>query len=359
MFARIKGAVARAEVERKKARQLRASLQRAEGGKGWGPRAFGYNGNHADPELVADEAAAVREAYHAVLAGDSVYSIAVKWNKARFRTNKGNEWDTTQVKRLLINPRYAGLRSYRRKILYKDGVAVRGDWPAIVDEDTWQAVHYLLTNRTGVGVRNARKYLLGSILTCGECGQPLSSGYVKDQRKAATDADRPIYKCKNYSCSGVVRRQRLVDPWVQNSILNRIREKGWKLVSDVDPDQVKALHNEATTLRTRKDALGLAFADGTMQPGQVKVATEALDARLREVEAQLAQVAKSEVFDGLIGAADLKAAWEKFSLGRKRAVIKALCDEIVVDPMGVKGRAANKLPLGYGIKIHWRKPEQA
>ena len=73
----------------------------------------------------------------------------------------------------------------------------------------------------------------------------------------------------------------------------------------------------------------------------------------------MARLAKSEVFDGLIGAADLKAAWEKFSLDRKRAVIKALCDEIVVEPMGVKGRAASKLPLGYRIKIHWRKPEQA
>ena len=78
-MARIMGAVARKEVERKKVRQQRQSLQRAQSGKGWGPRAFGYNGNHANPDLVPEEADAVRQAYHDVLAGDSVYSVAVRY----------------------------------------------------------------------------------------------------------------------------------------------------------------------------------------------------------------------------------------------------------------------------------------
>jgi site-specific DNA recombinase len=106
-------------------------------------------------------------------------------------------------------------------------------------------------------------------------------------------------------------------------------------------------------------SLGLEFARGNLNATQVKVATDELEARLREVEAQLARLAKREVFDGLIGADDLKERWEGLSLDRKRAVIKALADKIEVHPLGVKGRAANKLPLGYGIKIHWRKPDQA
>jgi DNA invertase Pin-like site-specific DNA recombinase len=357
MLAGILAVIAEGEMERKSYRHLSANKQRAEKGKGWGPRAFGYNGEHDNPELVHDEAAAVRSAYHALLAGDSVYSIALNWNRAGFRTNQGNEWDTTQVKRLLLNPRYAGLRAYRREILYKDGVAVKADWPAIVDENTWQAVHYLLTSRKGV--RNARKYLLGGILACGECGEPMYSGYTTDPRKAATEEDRPTYRCKKYTCARIQRRQRMVDPWVENTILNRILQKGWKLVSDVDPGQLEALHNDATALRTRKDALGGEFAAGNLTAGQVRVATEALDAQLREVEAQLAQVAKSEVLDGLIGADDLLERWEGLGLDRKRAVIRALVDKIEVQRMGVKGRAANKVPMGYGIKIHWRKPDHA
>jgi hypothetical protein len=357
LFARIKGAVARAEIERKKEPQLRASLQRAENGKGWGPKAFGYNGDHNYPDLVPTEAAAVREAYHSILAGDSLLSVAKKWNNAGYRTNRGNEWDTIQVKRLLLNPRYAGLRSYRREILYKDGEPVPGDWPAIIDMDTWEAVRYLLTDvakRPGAPGK-ARKRLLGGLLTCAVCGHPMNSG----NHKYGDGRSRPVYKCKNVMCNGVVRRQCLIDPWVQTTILNRIREKGWKLASNVDAEQVEALHAEATTLRTRMESLGLDYAKGNLNAVQVKVATDELERRLREVEAQLARLAKSEVFEGLIGAEDLLERWEGLGLDRKRAVIKALVDKIEVFPVGVKGRAANKLPMGHNIKVHWRKPEQA
>ena len=62
LFARIKGAVARAEIERKSARQKRAARQRAEAGIWSGPRPFGYTESGG---LVAAEAAALREAYSA------------------------------------------------------------------------------------------------------------------------------------------------------------------------------------------------------------------------------------------------------------------------------------------------------
>jgi Recombinase len=118
--------VAEGEMERESYRHLSANKQRAEKGKGWGPRAFGYNGDHEDPALVINEADAVREAYHDFLAGESLYAIAVQWNDAGFRTNKGNEWEGTTIKRLLANPRYAGLRAYKGEVMYKDGDEAAG-----------------------------------------------------------------------------------------------------------------------------------------------------------------------------------------------------------------------------------------
>lgn len=354
MLAGILAVIAEGEMERKSYRHLSANRQRAERGKGCGPKAFGYNGDHDHPELVPAEAAAVREAYHAVLAGDSVYSIVTKWNKAGFRTHQGNEWGTTQVKRLLLNPRYAGLRSYRREILYKDGQPVRGDWPAIIDEDAWKAVKYRLTERGG-GQRAARKHLLTSILVCGECGQPLGSGRRNDQRVPVAPEDRPVlYKCKNYSCSRVQRRQDRVDPFVENVILNRIMQVRWKRVSDVDHDQVEALRGEAIILRTRMDSLGAELADGNLTAGQVRVATEKLQTRLNEIEAQLAQVVGTEVVDGLVDGEEIFERWKELGLDRKRAVIRALVDKIEVARLGVRGRHANKVPMGTGITIHWR-----
>lgn len=73
LYARIKGAVARVEVERKGARQKRAALQPAEAGKAWNPvRWFGYTMPRSDGtgvKIVAAEAKVLRKLYTDVLAG--------------------------------------------------------------------------------------------------------------------------------------------------------------------------------------------------------------------------------------------------------------------------------------------------
>ena len=74
MYARIKAAVARAEVERKGARQSRAHIQRARQGrppKGVRPLGYATSG-----ELIPHEAEAVRSIYAAFLRGDSLNGIA-------------------------------------------------------------------------------------------------------------------------------------------------------------------------------------------------------------------------------------------------------------------------------------------
>jgi len=110
LIARITGAVARNEVERKTARQKRALKQRAQQGKGWGSRAFGYtNEDHLEPT----EAEVVREAFTTVIHGGSLGSIATRWNAAGLLTAKGgNQWTGSGVRRVLLNARYAGIRAY-------------------------------------------------------------------------------------------------------------------------------------------------------------------------------------------------------------------------------------------------------
>ena len=71
LFARIKGAVARSEVERKSARQKRANKQRAEAGRpSRSTVPFGYRkGDDGALVLEPAEAMMVRDAYSAILAG--------------------------------------------------------------------------------------------------------------------------------------------------------------------------------------------------------------------------------------------------------------------------------------------------
>lgn len=209
MYARIKAAVARAEVERKGARQSRAHVQRARQGRPpKGVRPMGYT---TAGELIPHEAEAVRAIYAAFLRGDSLHGIARALSGAQAdgevagvprvplhsrtivlernarRQAEGKQprpvpddkpWSPSTVLGILRNPRYAGYSVYtskgtrrqeagesRRKALRdnlvkdENGELVLGQWEAIVEADQWWTVQNLLddparvTNRSGSTVR--------------------------------------------------------------------------------------------------------------------------------------------------------------------------------------------------------------
>src|SRR5215207_5272503 len=105
LFARVKGAVARSEGERKSARQKRAALQAAELGKPHpSSRAFGYEPDGMT--IRADEAEALRAAYRNLLAGRTLTGIARDLTAAGFVSSKGKPFRYNNVVRgILVNPR--------------------------------------------------------------------------------------------------------------------------------------------------------------------------------------------------------------------------------------------------------------
>jgi hypothetical protein len=139
MMARILANVARGEVERKSARQKASVTQAAKAGKRVsGRRPFGYE---QDGKTIREvEAAAVREGYRALMAGESVAEVARTWNRAGLVTGQGSTWTRPTVLAVLRNPRNAGLRAYLREVIGK------AQWPALVDEATYQGALAVLDN---------------------------------------------------------------------------------------------------------------------------------------------------------------------------------------------------------------------
>ena len=78
LTARLKGAVAKHEIEHKVARQKRAARQKAERGEPNWLRAFGYHADTHQPD--PQTAPLVKQAYAAVLAGASLGDICRQWN---------------------------------------------------------------------------------------------------------------------------------------------------------------------------------------------------------------------------------------------------------------------------------------
>jgi DNA invertase Pin-like site-specific DNA recombinase len=320
LFARIKGAVAKAEVERKSARQKRAALQRAELGQpSGGPRAFGFERDGIT--LRNNEAKALRNAYASLLAGRSMVGIARDLDAAGFITARlERPFTHSSARAVLVNPRNAGLRAYRGEIV---GPAA---WPAIVDEETWRAAHAILTDSArhrGPG-SSARKWLLGGVALCGRCDDGETT--VKVTYRGERDRDGKLvraYRC--HKSSHLTREASFCDWRVSERVIARLsRNDARDLLIDDDREDLAELRTEQSTLRIRLDQLAEQFADGALSASQLRAGTERLRTRLADLEARMVHIDRAPLLADLVTAQDVRAAWEGVGLDRQRAVIDLL-----------------------------------
>ena len=209
MQARIKGTVSRYESEHKTERIAAGMASIAEAGR-WqgGQRPYGYEcarDNYGRPLndgrllVVPEEAAVVREAAARVLAGETVYKLALEFNARGLTTTHGARWRSSTLRRILTNATTAGKRSHHG-VIVADAL-----WPALIHEADWSALRQMLMPAPGGrGGRSTRsEYLLSrGIAWCGACGERVS-GYVNDRRdrRYSCPAGADNVGCGRVSCS--------------------------------------------------------------------------------------------------------------------------------------------------------------
>lgn len=290
LFARIKAAVARAEIERKSARQKRAAVQRREAGKpspGLAPFGFRVDGSH-DPEA----APVVVELFDRLVAGSSLRELVARSGMPR-----------STVRTILTNARYAGWQVHRRK-----PTTIRGRWDPIVDEATFDLAQSILADprrRTQGGT--ARKYLGSSLYLCGVCGHPLGSSGER-------------YRCPK-GC--LVRRGAPIDETVRAAIRRRL-ERGdlaGLFRREVEAAPVVA---EVKRLRARLAEIARNYDDELIDAHRFAVATEKTRARLTLAEREQARVLAGSGVAGLLAAPSPAEAFDRAPLGAQRAVLDLL-----------------------------------
>lgn len=304
MFARIKAAVARQEVDRKSARQKRAAQQRAERGQSWGSRRpFGFMADQTTHHPV--EAGIVRGMYDDFLNGVGQREIVRRLTARGVKTTMGNDWSQPVLRNFLLNPRNAGLRAYKGEVVSEAA------WEPLVDEATWRATVDRLEGRGGPTYSRARKHLLVGVATCGVCGEGMRTNY--------TVAGARQYVCPKHH---VARRADLVDDLVVSTalaILKRTPDVGRR-----DDAEGRDLLAQAAALRARLESLATEFADGVLTGQQLRTATERTRSNLAAVEGQIARAAEGTALGALAGASDLHGAWERLGVERQRSAIEAL-----------------------------------
>jgi DNA invertase Pin-like site-specific DNA recombinase len=335
LFARIKGAVARAEVERKGERQRRAARQAAQQGRpAGGHRPSGYEPDGTT--IRKDEAQSIRQGFRELLAGASLRGIAARWNDAGFRTTRGGPWRPDAVRYVLRNARYAGLRSYK-------GETYPASWRGIVDEATWRAASAILDNparRTSPDTR--RRYMLSGLARC-FCG-------------ALVDTGRSARGVRTYKCSAhkhLARGAETLDEYIAALVVERLRrpDAAELLVDDERPD-VEALRDEAQSIRSRLEELAGLYAESQVTAAQLTKGTAQLRRRLSEIEGRMAHAGRVDVLGALV-AGDVERVWAGLDVDRRRAVIDALMTITLLSP----GRGARTFDPAT-VKVAWRGPQR-
>ncbi|MFF3622316.1 recombinase family protein [Streptomyces sp. NPDC002467] len=314
MIARQLGVQARYEVERMVERQKRAREQMAQHGKHFGGRRpFGWEIDGLTP--VDAETALIQQAAAAILAGASLRAVAGEWNEQGVKTSTGGHWEPSEVKKMLIRARNAGIRVHRGQEVGP------GQWPAALDEPTWRSLVAVLTDparRSNVG-RTARVALGTGIYLCGVCEKPVISSSCGS---GSTSNRMPGYRCFRH----ISRRRDFVDDMVQLAVLGRLsRPDASDLLADrEEPVDVRGAQKEMKDARSLLDELSAALGRGEMDLRSWRVASESAKARMADAEAILSRAVSVNPVAGLVAAEDVDAAWGALDLSRRRAVVSYL-----------------------------------
>ncbi|MGW2258980.1 recombinase family protein [Streptomyces sp. NPDC001780] len=365
MTARILGAVARHESEHKAERVARARQQKAKAGA-WcgGIRPFGWGvptgetrkkidrktGEEIEvPVLdmtkkVPKEAAALEHGTDMLLSGGSLKGW-VRWLAAKGITStRGNPIGPVEGRDMLMRPRNAGIAVYRGQEIGK------GQWEPIVDEGRFRGVCAVLLDparRTNPG---STPRWFGSIIY--RCGQPECTERLKCTR--AGGAAYPSYRCVTGHGGG--RHAEKTDEYVVDLIINRLSAPDAGDLLEPAPDglDVAALQAESEQIRRRLTDMAAMFGDGRMDMAQFTQASDTARAQLEGITAQLARAAKKDPLVGLVGAPDVRAAWNARELDSKRAVLRSLLDVWILPAR--PGRMPDGSYFDYqSIKVRWKR----
>lgn len=335
MVARMLGAAAQHEVDHARERMKRAKAQMAADGKyRGGPRPFGFE---SDGVTVREsEAAVIREATRAIIAGRSLAAVARDLNDRGAKTAPGREWTYARLREMLVRPRNAGLLGRGLPGRHEDheilGTAV---WPAIVEQDEWRALVTLLTDpsrRKQDG--NETRWLGSGIYRCSKCGGTMRVAPYGGTAGSATRTPKHLYRCTEAAHLTVTAEY--TDDYVRGVVAEMVRDP--RVVAAMHPgdNHLAAERERRTVLAARLDAFETDYALGQITGAQLQKATAAVTAELGEVDARLAKALRRSSASPIIRAADPGQAFLDAPIDVQRAVLATVL-RVEVRPSSRRG----------------------
>jgi site-specific DNA recombinase len=331
--ARIMGAVARQESEKKAERVAREAEQAARRGIPRGSRRpYGWEDDKTT--LRPDEAELVREAVRRVLGGETVPALCRDWNERGIPSPQEapHGWSASSLVNILRNPRIAGLRTYKREIV-ADGL-----WEPIVDRATWEGLQGRIRRTARIG--RPSTHLLSGIARCGYCKRPLWTSWRSGTRRRD---GKPYPRVERYACikrpgsDGCGRctvTAAPLDAMVRDGVIYRLTSREFETAlergSKRDDEQAVA-SRELAAAEERIEELAADFAAGTISRREWLAAREKLTERIAKASRVLDRH-RGILADLPRGEKALREAWDVASIEWKRELIRSVVDYVLIKP---------------------------
>jgi site-specific DNA recombinase len=364
MLATILGSVAQQESEHKAERQVAANIQKAERGQ-WqsANRTFGYT---MDGQPIEPEASAVRQAVVDVLAGTSIQQVARNWNAAGLKTTMAGrthtnphthqemtitgEWTGRRVRKLLVNPRYAALKTRTST----DGklVEYQGNWTPLIDLDTHRGLVAYLSDPSRIKCTSyERKYLGSNLYVCGKCGGPMKAAMPGNAAGRANNRKSRAYACRDHA--HVLRAGEPTDNYVSATILERMTQPdATDLLANQGVD-IGAMSVKREALQRKLDNLTDLFNDDQIDAEQFGKSSRDTRNKLAVIDRQLADATRTSPAAALVAAgADAWDLWQSMSPTQRAQAV----DEVAVVTINPCPPGLRKFDSDH-IDITWRRGE--
>jgi DNA invertase Pin-like site-specific DNA recombinase len=320
--------------------------ENARAGRPAGGRVYGYRsvGERGSKSLVIEpaEADAILGMVERLEAGAAIQSVVDWLIDEEVPTARGGRWSTQTVRSVLLKPTVAGLRAHKGEIVGP------GNWPAIIPEDRWRALHLKLsgtrfvtgsdgrTHEVRPGRRRARKRLLtGGLSRCGKCRSPLAA--TTQYRRTGTVAG---YGCHPKgggpdACMGVGIAADLLEPLVEQAVLDVLdTPAAHEALRPPPSDEAEQVAVELAEVEDMLKQLGRMWGAGELDEGAFRSAQSAARERADRLRSQLAAASPDAVDDD---PETLAQRWPDLPTEVRRRVIEELIATITVNPANQRG----------------------
>ncbi len=306
-------------------RVVRALKARRDAGAPHGKMAYGYR-RLIDPSTgettgrVPDETTAliVREMCRRALAGETTYAIARDFNaRGIYAPRPGHdgkpvEWTPPQIKRMVVSPTYAALRTY------KGNVTGPATWePLIPMSDHLTLVAKLNDPRRRTQRDSIVKHLLVGIAVCGVCGA---------QCRRIKNRNTPSYSCSRNHC--VARAQHLADEYVTAVAVARLNRPDLADLLAGDDSAANAALDEVRALRARLDSFYDAAAAGEVTAAALGRIEAGLLPKIETAERKATPSTASPLLT-MFTAGDADQTWHALSIPQRRDLLRVLMVPVI------------------------------